>query len=338
MKNTFLSVIIPTYNSLGGALKLIDSLLIDRIDIEIIVVDDHSTDGTIDIIKQKYGSKVIAVEKNGSKDPAASRSQGFNMANGVFVVTMDSDDYVKPGYISNLWSIIRTKGDAIDHILTRVEVIKDSSKAEIDGDREKWLSRNENSSYIETAKQFKGICSKRYGGWSHIYKKEYLVRHKYDFIMGELALFSLQFNDDCASIYTTKSTYCYTINKNSLSHNIVKAVRYNNRDEKYCDPKFLMSLLPITSNKLKMELCNYFIFKSLIPFLLLRGASDESFQNTKSLLGAAAKKYRIRKVRFLCLNKFFSRRTKIAAPIYVFGFTRIAWIILRQKYLKALTV
>lgn len=89
------SVIIPTYNREKDVEKAICSVLKQTYqDFEIIIVDDRSTDGTENIIKQylkKYKNiKYIKNERNGG--PANARNVGIMNANGEYIAFLDSDD------------------------------------------------------------------------------------------------------------------------------------------------------------------------------------------------------------------------------------------------------
>lgn len=88
------SVIIPTYNrrhQIGAALDSI--LLQERIALEVIVVDDGSSDGTIEWLIAAYPDNRIRVLQNErKKGPAGARNTGILAADGDFVAFLDSDD------------------------------------------------------------------------------------------------------------------------------------------------------------------------------------------------------------------------------------------------------
>ena len=87
----FFSVIIPSYNRAKSISKAIDSILIQKIeDIEIIVVDDGSTDNTIDVLK-KYDNKIKILQQE-NRGPGAARNLGIKSANGKYIAFLDSDD------------------------------------------------------------------------------------------------------------------------------------------------------------------------------------------------------------------------------------------------------
>lgn len=89
--NPCVSVIIPTYNRCWILKEAIDSVLSQKFsDIEIIVVDDGSTDATNELLTT-YGDQVIAIcQKN--KGVSAARNVGITIAKGDYIAFLDSDD------------------------------------------------------------------------------------------------------------------------------------------------------------------------------------------------------------------------------------------------------
>ncbi len=93
------SVILTTYNSAKFIANTIGSILSqeglkEQFDIEIIVVDDHSTDNTCEIIRQ-FPVKLITSEKN-SGGPNKGRNVGLGLASGDFICHNDHDDLWHP--------------------------------------------------------------------------------------------------------------------------------------------------------------------------------------------------------------------------------------------------
>lgn len=88
-----ITIIIPTYNRLWSLPKAINSCDEPTLNIEIIVIDDGSTDGTWDwLVQQK---NVVALRQNNmGKDWAVSK--GFASAKGRYVRFLDSDDWLLP--------------------------------------------------------------------------------------------------------------------------------------------------------------------------------------------------------------------------------------------------
>lgn len=89
------SVIVTTYNSAVFIDNCIKSLLNQSINnVEIIVVDDASTDSTIEILKKYLTIKVIKLTKN--KGTYHARNIGIQQASGEFITFQDSDDWSHP--------------------------------------------------------------------------------------------------------------------------------------------------------------------------------------------------------------------------------------------------
>ena len=105
MKNSVkYSVIIPVYNREKTLPRCLDSLLAQpRSDVQIIVVDDGSTDGTGQILRE-YAEKYPAVQylykENGGVSSA--RNLGLDHVRGTYVSFVDSDDYVLEDYFAVL--------------------------------------------------------------------------------------------------------------------------------------------------------------------------------------------------------------------------------------------
>ena len=88
------TVVIPTYNRreyLPGALKSVRNQTYRNL--EIIVVDDGSTDGTDAMLKREQGIMFLRQQNSG---PSAARNTGIGAARGEFVAFLDSDDYWLP--------------------------------------------------------------------------------------------------------------------------------------------------------------------------------------------------------------------------------------------------
>ena len=94
-RRTLISVVIPCFNQARYLPDAIESARSPEFEVEVIVVDDGSTDGTSDVA-QRYGGVVIAQENSGL---AAARNRGFEAAQGTFVIFLDADDRLLPGGI-----------------------------------------------------------------------------------------------------------------------------------------------------------------------------------------------------------------------------------------------
>lgn len=90
------SVIIPTYNRAQMVCEAIDSVLAQTFnDFEVVVVDDGSTDGTSEVLRQRYGDRIHYLYQE-NQGRAAARNRGIRVSGGEYLVFLDSDDWLLP--------------------------------------------------------------------------------------------------------------------------------------------------------------------------------------------------------------------------------------------------
>ena len=98
-KNSLVSVIIPTYNRGWIIKEAVESVLAQDVDdVELIVVDDGSTDHTVEILKG-FGEDIILIRKD-NEGVSAARNRGIAAASGRFIAFLDSDDLWLPQKLS----------------------------------------------------------------------------------------------------------------------------------------------------------------------------------------------------------------------------------------------
>ncbi len=91
-----ISIIVPTYNRVNFLCRCVDSILEQHYDnIEIIIVNDCSTDNTTEIVNEKYGNnpKIIYIENETNLGPGGNRQKAYLISTGEYVIFADDDDY-----------------------------------------------------------------------------------------------------------------------------------------------------------------------------------------------------------------------------------------------------
>lgn len=109
------SVIIPVWNQEGLITRCLDSIP-KRDDMEIIVVDDGSTDRTlwyIEEYKKNEYPDLIVISYEDNKGVSYARNKGLEASKGEYVVFIDSDDYVYPDVFGKICDYYYNQADMI---------------------------------------------------------------------------------------------------------------------------------------------------------------------------------------------------------------------------------
>lgn len=114
-ENPLISVVMPVYNEKETIEEIVSRVLASPLKIELIAVDDGSTDGsgaTLKRLAEERGFKLILQEKNQGKGTAVR--QGFKETTGDIVVIQDADlEYSPEEYPELIDLILRGKADAV---------------------------------------------------------------------------------------------------------------------------------------------------------------------------------------------------------------------------------
>lgn len=122
-----LSVIVPVYNMLAdGKLKnCLDSLISQNVeDMEIIAVDDKSTDDSLALLRQyseQYGARFVTIASPENRRQGGAKNLGLQQAKGEWVGFIDSDDWVADDMFSKLLKKAEETGADVvgcDYLLT----------------------------------------------------------------------------------------------------------------------------------------------------------------------------------------------------------------------------
>lgn len=202
-----ISVIVPIYNSEIYLRKCLDSLVNQTLkDIEIILVNDGSTDSSEKIIKEyteKYENIVYVYQNNSGQ--ASARNNGISIAKGEYLAFLDSDDYIAENAYEILWKeICDKKCDVIcfNYYIDKGGLIEKNGEYVVNPD-------NTVSKYILNEAS----------PWNKVIKKELFIKNKLGFledhIYEDLALIPT------LALYTESIYYCneylyyYNIHDNS---------------------------------------------------------------------------------------------------------------------------
>ena len=95
-----ISIVTPSFNQARYLRRTIESVLSQSVDLEYIIVDGCSSDGSIEILNDYRDRARIIVEKD--KGQADAIAKGFSMASGQILAWLNSDDMYVPGALEKV--------------------------------------------------------------------------------------------------------------------------------------------------------------------------------------------------------------------------------------------
>lgn len=213
------SIIIPAYNIEDYIYKAIESATKQILDeIEIIVVNDGSTDNTSNLVKEeiKKDSRIKLVDlENGGVSRA--RNIGISIAQGEYIMFLDGDDWLDYNAASDLY--YKAVDDNLDMIIFNYYKVFNNDNIE----KENLCIPNSIISGEEALKEtlLNNIAP---SVWNKFFKRELFnneVRFKEDIAMGEDLLLSVKLCNSAEKVgIVNKSYYFYLIRENSATNKI----------------------------------------------------------------------------------------------------------------------
>ena len=177
--NTKLSVVIPVYNAEKYIRQCLDSILTkQKIALEVICVDDCSTDGTPAVLKEyqdKY-ENVTVIRNETNLYAGTCRNKGLMAAKGQYVHFLDSDDYVVDNAYEKLYTL--AKENDLDWVKTTSEGFDDETGETVENPRYSMEKMYEG--YFGTLLDFQHFPKKFMDymavvPWNGIYKRHFLL-------------------------------------------------------------------------------------------------------------------------------------------------------------------
>lgn len=109
-----ISIIIPVYNKSQLINRCLDSVFSQttKYKFEVILVDDGSTDGSVDIIKARKEENIILCEQQNA-GPSVARNKGVELSHGKYCAYLDADDYWRDGFIEKTVSFLEKHEDCV---------------------------------------------------------------------------------------------------------------------------------------------------------------------------------------------------------------------------------
>ena len=211
-----LSIIIPTYNCSRFVDEGIGSVLSQLPDdYELVIVDDGSTDDTVERLKAYEGTREnLKIFYGEHKGASAARNMGLDLATGCFVAFMDCDDCLQDDFIEKSRPLLDKDADLY---IFGIEWIP------LQGDREYWTVTDR---HFETASDFADeyIRTRKmlvYSNCNKFYRRsiieEQQIRFREGLAFGEDRLLNYEFLAHCGSIVTSSLIYLRYIQRSLKS-------------------------------------------------------------------------------------------------------------------------
>lgn len=120
------SVIIPVYNTYDYLVKCIDSVLAQTLkEIEIIVVNDGSTDNSLKILNQYVATNsIILIDKN-NEGQGVARNRALDICRGKYISFVDSDDYIENDMLEKMYK--KAENNKLDITICNYKVVDEKS-------------------------------------------------------------------------------------------------------------------------------------------------------------------------------------------------------------------
>lgn len=207
------SVIVPIYNSERYLRKCLESIVNQTLkEIEIILVDDGSTDNSYEIYNEYLNNdnRIIIIKQTNQKQGAA-RNRGIEIAKGKYIGFVDADDYIDLNFFEKLYETAERYGCDIA-ISSLIKLCNNKQKY-------KWKFESEKLLISDYEKFVTGHQIKNAAPYNKIYKKTFIEKNKIRFkekVFYEDGLFTVK-----AIYYTNKiitvpgTSYYYLKNPNS---------------------------------------------------------------------------------------------------------------------------
>lgn len=109
-----LSIIIPVYNAIPLLNRCLDSIFnqATKYSYEVILVDDGSTDNSVEVIKERKEPNIILFQQQNT-GPSAARNKGIEVAQGRYSTFLDADDYWEKDFIEKTVSFLDMHKDCV---------------------------------------------------------------------------------------------------------------------------------------------------------------------------------------------------------------------------------
>lgn len=318
-----LSVVVPAYNVEKYIERCIESILKQtNCEFELIIVDDGSTDRTLELAK-KYESNCVSVLTQKNQGSGIARNKGLSIAKGDYVYFVDPDDIVVPGMFENVF--YQLNGCTFDIIQFSYSFTSESG--DIWNQSKKLTPRYEcdtNQKIIDSLTLMLNETN-IYTVWSKFINRHFLTKNNILFTKqktGQDALFIIEILKNAETlIWLPERNYLYLVDRNGSAQN---KKDYNTIKD---DNNILSSLYELeVEKKMSSEIFSDFAIYVLEKELRYIGTENEAYPIFNLTLNQSVLNEKIAKVsikRVSWKKKLFFLARKYCHPLSYLYYRRI---------------
>lgn len=171
MVNINYSFVIPHHNTPSLLQRLVDTIPL-REDIEIIIVDDNSSDEKKASVTRP-DVRTIFIDKYHTKGAGHARNEGMKVANGRWLLFADSDDFYLPGFIDILDDY---KDSDLDMVFYNIESV-DSNSLQPEPHNRAFIHRKLISDYISNHENADNLLYLGFGPWRKMLRTDFVKKY-----------------------------------------------------------------------------------------------------------------------------------------------------------------
>lgn len=273
MGNKLVSIIIPVFNAEEFIENTIKNILLQNYSlIEVILVDDGSTDRSAEIILnyQEKDSRLIYLRQD-NQGPSAARNNGLRKATGDYVLFVDADDSLK---VNALRDMINESNDS-DLLIFGYENVNEENA---ENNQVVIPSKNETFTLSKFLPLFSEFLEKNilHYVWNKLYRKEVLREVYFDETVkvGEDLLFNIEVLKNVSRLKCTESVYYNHIwfNDNSITLKYHESL-FDYRNKQYISAKEFLKYYQSYNDKNITKLKRYYLNKYIACFFNLESPS-----------------------------------------------------------------
>ncbi len=281
-----LSIIIPAYNCQDNITRMINSIRDqDYCDYELIIVNDHSTDDTVEVIDKLSQSdkRIIIINQPANGGASVARNTGISRAKGKYLMFLDADDTIKKGALAKFVSTIKSSQTQLAVSGFTIINLKDRKKlSEVDVCNASPPDRQADEPWKIYILRLLGIDGRLYQVWNKIYLTSIIRKHHLAFQPGVNFGEDLMFNLDYLSLidsisFITASLYNYYQSLDGGTFSKSSLIYQNRLDNFTALEKFLADIPP---GEPRDSLLNWIKYSWIYSHLLATRSADLPY-NTK---------------------------------------------------------